>query len=50
MWLHLFLQRQDITKIKLLAAIAEVGESKNISFTLMVFQMQIFDNYNLKFK
>ena len=48
MWFNLFLQRSDITKIKLLAgnsATLEINELKNIKFTFKIFRMHVFHIY-----
>ena len=48
MWFNLFLQRSDITKIKLLAgnsATIEINELKNIKFTFKIFRMHVFHIY-----
>ena len=45
MWFNLFLQRQDITNIKLLvwnSVIAEGYELKNITSTFKIFRIQDF--------
>ena len=47
-WFNLFLQRYDITMIKLLVGNSAVTEV--INFTLKIFQMQVFHIYNLKSK